>query len=251
MRAALRGHHRPPRPGGGRRGGHPVQGGRARRPGSASARARRGRRDGPDRSVRRRRARPRGGRDDRVAARQGRPRRACRGRRDSSTRPALSRGARALGPGLDGILVVAKPAGPTSHDVVALVRRLAATKRVGHGGTLDPFASGSCRSSSAARRASSSTTWRPQVVPGHGLLRGHVDDRRSRRRAEPSDGRPRARRRSRRPSPASPGRSPSGRRRTAPPRPVGAERIDRRAPRERMVTSRSARSTVSPARAIA
>ncbi len=47
-----------------------------------------------------------------------------------------------LGPGLDGILVVAKPVGPTSHDVVALVRRLAATKRVGHGGTLDPFASG-------------------------------------------------------------------------------------------------------------
>jgi len=46
------------------------------------------------------------------------------------------------GGGLDGILVVAKPAGPTSHDVVALVRRLAATKRVGHGGTLDPFASG-------------------------------------------------------------------------------------------------------------
>ncbi len=47
-----------------------------------------------------------------------------------------------LGPGLDGILVIHKPAGPTSHDVVALVRRLAATKRVGHGGTLDPFAGG-------------------------------------------------------------------------------------------------------------
>lgn len=47
-----------------------------------------------------------------------------------------------LGPGLDGIIVVAKPAGPTSHDVVGLIRRLAATKRVGHGGTLDPFASG-------------------------------------------------------------------------------------------------------------
>ena len=43
---------------------------------------------------------------------------------------------------MDGILVAPKPAGPTSHDVVALVRRLAATKRVGHGGTLDPFASG-------------------------------------------------------------------------------------------------------------
>lgn len=47
-----------------------------------------------------------------------------------------------LGPGLDGILVIDKPVGPTSHDIVALVRRLAATKRVGHGGTLDPFASG-------------------------------------------------------------------------------------------------------------
>lgn len=43
---------------------------------------------------------------------------------------------------MDGVLVVAKPAGPTSHDVVALVRRLSGTKRVGHGGTLDPFASG-------------------------------------------------------------------------------------------------------------
>lgn len=51
-------------------------------------------------------------------------------------------GGRPSGPGLDGILVVAKPPGPTSHDVVALVRRLSATKRVGHGGTLDPFAAG-------------------------------------------------------------------------------------------------------------
>lgn len=47
-----------------------------------------------------------------------------------------------LGPGLDGILVLDKPIGPTSHDVVGLIRRLAATKRVGHGGTLDPFATG-------------------------------------------------------------------------------------------------------------
>jgi tRNA pseudouridine55 synthase len=47
-----------------------------------------------------------------------------------------------LGPGLDGVLVVDKPIGPTSHDIVGLVRRLAATRRVGHGGTLDPFASG-------------------------------------------------------------------------------------------------------------
>jgi tRNA pseudouridine55 synthase len=45
-------------------------------------------------------------------------------------------------PGLDGVLVVGKPVGPTSHDVVALIRRLSGTRRVGHGGTLDPFASG-------------------------------------------------------------------------------------------------------------
>lgn len=45
-------------------------------------------------------------------------------------------------PGMDGVIVVAKPVGPTSHDVVALVRRLADTRRIGHGGTLDPFASG-------------------------------------------------------------------------------------------------------------
>jgi tRNA pseudouridine55 synthase len=43
---------------------------------------------------------------------------------------------------MHGVLVVAKPAGPTSHDVVALVRRLAQTRRIGHGGTLDPFAAG-------------------------------------------------------------------------------------------------------------
>lgn len=44
--------------------------------------------------------------------------------------------------GADGILVVDKPAGRTSHDVVAAVRRLAGTRRVGHAGTLDPMATG-------------------------------------------------------------------------------------------------------------
>jgi tRNA pseudouridine55 synthase len=43
---------------------------------------------------------------------------------------------------MDGVIVVAKPTGPTSHDVVALIRRLTSTRRVGHGGTLDPFAAG-------------------------------------------------------------------------------------------------------------
>lgn len=41
-----------------------------------------------------------------------------------------------------GIVVVDKPAGWTSHDVVARVRRLAGTSKVGHAGTLDPMATG-------------------------------------------------------------------------------------------------------------
>jgi tRNA pseudouridine55 synthase len=43
---------------------------------------------------------------------------------------------------MDGLLVVDKPAGPTSHDVVARVRRLLRERRVGHTGTLDPAATG-------------------------------------------------------------------------------------------------------------
>src|SRR5881394_643276 len=43
---------------------------------------------------------------------------------------------------MDGLLVVDKPAGPTSHDVVARVRRALRERRVGHTGTLDPAATG-------------------------------------------------------------------------------------------------------------
>ncbi len=43
---------------------------------------------------------------------------------------------------MDGFLPVDKPAGPTSHDVVAAARRRWGTRRVGHAGTLDPFATG-------------------------------------------------------------------------------------------------------------
>ncbi len=43
---------------------------------------------------------------------------------------------------MDGILVVDKPFGITSHDVVGRVRRMARQKRVGHAGTLDPMATG-------------------------------------------------------------------------------------------------------------
>lgn len=49
---------------------------------------------------------------------------------------------RAESDALEGLLLVDKPQGLTSHDVVARVRRLAGTRRVGHAGTLDPMATG-------------------------------------------------------------------------------------------------------------
>ena len=45
-------------------------------------------------------------------------------------------------PAASGLVVVDKPAGWTSHDVVARIRRLAGTRRAGHAGTLDPMATG-------------------------------------------------------------------------------------------------------------
>ncbi|GAA1146746.1 tRNA pseudouridine(55) synthase TruB [Kribbella jejuensis] len=45
-------------------------------------------------------------------------------------------------PASDGIVVVDKPAGLTSHTVVARIRKLAGTRKVGHAGTLDPMATG-------------------------------------------------------------------------------------------------------------
>ncbi|HEY3090462.1 MAG TPA: tRNA pseudouridine(55) synthase TruB [Jatrophihabitantaceae bacterium] len=45
-------------------------------------------------------------------------------------------------PRRDGLVVVDKPAGLTSHDVVARMRRIVGTRRVGHAGTLDPMATG-------------------------------------------------------------------------------------------------------------
>ena len=43
---------------------------------------------------------------------------------------------------MDGVIIVDKPAGWTSHDVVGKMRRIAGTKRIGHLGTLDPIATG-------------------------------------------------------------------------------------------------------------
>ena len=44
--------------------------------------------------------------------------------------------------GINGIVNIDKPAGMTSHDVVAVVRRISGESRVGHAGTLDPMATG-------------------------------------------------------------------------------------------------------------
>lgn len=47
-----------------------------------------------------------------------------------------------MSPGEPGLVIVDKPAGMTSHDVVARCRRLFGTRKVGHAGTLDPMATG-------------------------------------------------------------------------------------------------------------
>ncbi len=41
-----------------------------------------------------------------------------------------------------GLLIINKPAGPTSHDIVDKIRKITGIKKVGHSGTLDPFAEG-------------------------------------------------------------------------------------------------------------
>lgn len=52
------------------------------------------------------------------------------------------RGRDAAGTDVDGIVVLDKPSGWTSHDVVARARRILGTRKVGHAGTLDPMATG-------------------------------------------------------------------------------------------------------------
>ena len=54
----------------------------------------------------------------------------------------MTRKSRAGSGAPDGLVIVDKPAGFTSHDVVAKMRRFAGTRRVGHAGTLDPMATG-------------------------------------------------------------------------------------------------------------
>lgn len=66
----------------------------------------------------------------------------ARRERATATEPRERIGDEVPRPNLDGVLVVDKPAGPTSHDVVAVVRRALGVTRVGHTGTLDPLATG-------------------------------------------------------------------------------------------------------------
>ena len=58
------------------------------------------------------------------------------------TKPAAGRSGGQGGPVSSGLVIVDKPQGLTSHDIVARIRRLAGTRRVGHAGTLDPMATG-------------------------------------------------------------------------------------------------------------
>src|SRR5688500_17166019 len=61
----------------------------------------------------------------------------------TSSRHCATNGASALAADqIDGLVVVDKPAGGTSHDVVARCRKIFGQKRVGHSGTLDPDATG-------------------------------------------------------------------------------------------------------------
>ena len=60
----------------------------------------------------------------------------------SSGSPAGSRSSKPRTPLHGGVLIVDKPSGPTSHDVVRLARRAYHTRAVGHAGTLDPLATG-------------------------------------------------------------------------------------------------------------
>jgi tRNA pseudouridine55 synthase len=65
---------------------------------------------------------------------------------------------------MDGLLIIDKPAGPTSHDVVARMRRVLQERRIGHTGTLDPAATGVLplvlgRATRLARFLSASDKW--------------------------------------------------------------------------------------------
>src|SRR5215469_97126 len=91
----------------------------------------------PGRRFLRSRRRGRGYRRPRIGQRWERHRGSGYRRHGSSKDPA---GKRVITP--SGLVIVDKPQGWTSHDVVAKIRKFAGTRRVGHAGTLDPMATG-------------------------------------------------------------------------------------------------------------
>ena len=138
---------RPRRDGGGAGVGHGPDPPRGRQAARNAARAHADLRPGrPPRE----RASPRRAAAGPRPLRRGRGRAPAR-RTPATTTPTASRGSRTTRPtrtrarpdhGEAGLVVVDKPGGMTSHDVVARVRRLAGTRKVGHAGTLDPMATG-------------------------------------------------------------------------------------------------------------
>ena len=97
------------------------------------------------------------------------------------------RGVTAAAP--SGLVVIDKPAGLTSHDVVARVRRLVATRKVGHAGTLDPMATGVLVVGVGRATAAGSSRSRREELRGHDPARCEHRDRRRRRRRRRRRGR--------------------------------------------------------------
>ena len=91
---------------------------------------------------------------------------------------------------MDGVIVIDKPEGWTSHDVVNKVRRIAKTKKVGHLGTLDPIATGVLPLViGRATRLAQFYTRSDKIYEGAGALRLVHHELRSRRRAHRRKGR--------------------------------------------------------------
>ena len=133
----------------------------------------------------------------------------------------MARGPRARGRRPTASSSSTSPPGITSHDVVARVRRIAGTRKVGHAGTLDPMATGVL----VARRRAGDAAAGPPRAHRQGLRRHHPPRRRHghrRRRGRRDRGRRRRRRHRRGDRRRARGRSPatssSGRPRSAPSR---------------------------------
>ena len=69
-----------------------------------------------------------------------------------------------------GVVLVDKPQGWTSHDVVGRLRRLAGTRKVGHAGTLDPMATGRNRTMADPARAGGVAAADGAPSPGRGAV---------------------------------------------------------------------------------